>query len=41
MRAFVEMADRQMKELEDQKRQLQEAMDALRDLRDQTAADLK
>ncbi|TNF62936.1 MAG: MerR family DNA-binding transcriptional regulator [Rhodobacteraceae bacterium] len=40
MRAFVEMADRQMKELEDQKRQLQEAMDALRDLRDQTAAGL-
>jgi DNA-binding transcriptional MerR regulator len=40
MRAFVEMADRQMKELEDQKRQLQEAMDALQDLRDQTAAGL-
>jgi len=40
MRAFVDMADRQMKELEDQKRQLQEAMDALRDLRDQTAAGL-
>lgn len=40
MRAFVEMADRQMKELEDQQRQLQEAMDALRDLRDQTAAGL-
>lgn len=40
MRAFVEMADRQMQELEDQQRQLQEAMDALRDLRDQTAAGL-
>lgn len=40
MRAFVDMADRQMKELEDQKRQLQEAMDALQDLRDQTAAGL-
>ncbi len=40
MRAFVEMADRQMKELEEQKRQLQEAMDALQDLRNQTAAGL-
>ncbi len=40
MRAFVEMADRQMKELEDQKRQLQEAMDALQDLRNQTATGL-
>jgi DNA-binding transcriptional MerR regulator len=40
MRAFVDMADRQMKELEDQQRQLQEAMDALQDLRDQTAAGL-
>jgi len=40
MRAFVEMADRQMLALEDQKRQLQEAMDALQSLRDQTAAGL-
>lgn len=40
MRAFVEMADRQMKELEEQKRQLQEAMDALQRLRDETAANL-
>src|SRR6056297_4044131 len=40
MRAFVEMADRQMTELQEQKRQLQEAMDALQSLRDQTAAGL-
>lgn len=40
MRAFVEMADRQMLELKDQQRQLQEAMDALEALRDQTAAGL-
>ena len=40
MRLFVEMADRQMAELEEQKRQLQEAMDSLQELRDQTAAGL-
>ena len=40
MRLFVEMADRQMAELEEQKRQLQEAMDSPQELRDQTAAGL-
>ena len=40
MRVFVEMADRQMIELEEQKRQLQEAMDSLKALRDQTAKEL-
>lgn len=41
MRAFVEMADRQMLELQEQQRQLTEAMDALQSLRDQTAAGLR
>jgi len=41
MRAFVEMADRQMVELQEQQRQLTEAMDALRSLRDQTEAGLQ
>ena len=36
MRTFVEMADRQMRELEEQQRQLTEAMDSLKSLRDQT-----
>ena len=40
MRIFVEMADRQMLELQEQKRQLEEAMDALQSLRDQTAKEL-
>lgn len=40
MRAFIEMADRQMIELQEQKKQLQEAMDALQSLREQTAAGL-
>jgi DNA-binding transcriptional MerR regulator len=40
MRAFVDMADRQMIELEEQKRQLEEAMQALQTLRDQTAREL-
>ncbi|QBF31061.1 MerR family DNA-binding transcriptional regulator [Thalassococcus sp. S3] len=40
MRAFLEMADRQMLELLDQRAQLQEAMDELQKLRDQTAAGL-
>lgn len=40
MRTFVEMADRQMGELEEQQRQLVEAMEALQSLRDQTAKDL-
>lgn len=41
MRTFVEMADRQMGELEEQQRQLVEAMEALKSLRDQTAKDLE
>jgi len=36
MRAFVEMADRQMVELQSQQQQLQDAMDALADLRGTT-----
>ena len=40
MQAFVEMADRQMRELKHQREQLDEAMTELRDLRDQTAAGL-
>ncbi|WP_050927470.1 MerR family transcriptional regulator [Aestuariivita boseongensis] len=41
MRLFVEMASRQVRELEEQKRQLQEAIDSLVELRDQTAAGLE
>ncbi|WP_424984400.1 MerR family transcriptional regulator [Microbulbifer sp. S227A] len=37
MQAFVEMADRQMGELENQRAQLDEAMQELKDLRDETA----
>ena len=40
MRAFVEMADRQMKELEHQREQLDEAMAELKQLRDDTEAGL-
>lgn len=40
MQAFVEMADRQLKELQEQRRQLDEAMRELAELRDQTARDL-
>ncbi len=40
MRAFVEMADRQMRELTHQREQLDEAMAELSDLREQTAAGL-
>lgn len=40
MAAFVEMADRQMVELKQQRRQLDEAMQELQQLRDQTAAGL-
>ena len=40
MTAFVEMADRQMEELRKQRRQLDEAMDELQQLRDQTAGNL-
>lgn len=38
MQAFVEMADRQYAELEEQKRQLDVAMTELKTLRDETAA---
>ncbi|MEO9782058.1 MAG: MerR family DNA-binding transcriptional regulator [Sedimentitalea sp.] len=37
MQAFVEMADRQMSELESQRSQIDEAMQELKDLRDETA----
>lgn len=38
MQAFVDMADRQYGELQEQKRQLDEAMHELKTLRDETAA---
>ncbi|NOD35985.1 MULTISPECIES: MerR family DNA-binding transcriptional regulator [unclassified Ruegeria] len=41
MATFVEMADRQMSELEQQRQQLDEAMDELKRLRDQTAKSLE
>ncbi|MDA7964958.1 MerR family DNA-binding transcriptional regulator [Ruegeria sp.] len=41
MAAFIEMADRQMEELRQQRQQLDEAMDALQQLRDQTVGLLK
>ncbi|EEX10130.1 transcriptional regulator, MerR family [Ruegeria lacuscaerulensis ITI-1157] len=37
MKTFIEMADRQMEELRQQRQQLDEAMDELQSLRDQTA----
>lgn len=40
MRAWVELADRQMKELAEQRRQLDETMGELQRLRDETAASL-
>lgn len=40
MQAFVEMADRQMKELEAQREQLDEAMSELKWVRDKTAQSL-
>ena len=40
MRAWVEMADRQMAHLAEERRQLDEALDELRALRDQTAESL-
>lgn len=40
MRAFIDLADRQMKELEAQRSQLDEAMAELRRMRDETAAGL-
>lgn len=41
MATFIEMADRQMQELRQQRAQLDEAMDALQQLRDQTIKLLK
>ncbi|SDW60991.1 transcriptional regulator, MerR family [Ruegeria halocynthiae] len=41
MATFIEMADRQMEELRQQRSQLDEAMDALQQLRDQTVKLLK
>ena len=41
MRTFVDLADRQMAELEEQRQQLDETMAELRKLRDDTAASLK
>ncbi|MEC3862483.1 MerR family DNA-binding transcriptional regulator [Mesobacterium sp. TK19101] len=40
MRVWIEMADRQMEELREQRRQLDEAMDELQRLRDETAESL-
>lgn len=40
MRAFVEMADRQFADLEEQKAQLEQATHELKSLRDETAATL-
>ncbi|EPX84943.1 MerR family transcriptional regulator [Salipiger mucosus] len=40
MRAWIEMADRQLDELAEQRRQLDAAMDELKALRDETAATL-
>ena len=40
MQAWVELADRQMKELAEQRRQLDETMGELQRLRDETAASL-
>jgi DNA-binding transcriptional MerR regulator len=40
MRRFLDMADRQMAQLSEQKRQLEETMDELRQLRDDTAQTL-
>ncbi len=41
MRAFIEMADRQYAELEEQKSQLEEAMHELKSLRNETETALK
>lgn len=41
MRAFVEMADRQFAELQEQRGQLEQAMTELKSLRDETAGFLK
>ncbi|CUH45909.1 MULTISPECIES: MerR family transcriptional regulator [Ruegeria] len=41
MRAFVDVADKQIVELNQQKQQLDEAIDALTEMRDQTAKSLE
>ncbi|MFQ6551575.1 MerR family transcriptional regulator [Aestuariibius insulae] len=41
MRAFIELADRQLSELAEQKVQLEETMTELKDLRDETAQSLE
>ena len=41
MRAWVTLADRQLAELEDQRRQIEGVIDELRGLRDETARSLK
>lgn len=41
MRAWVELADRQLNELAEQREQLETAMSELKSLRDETAASLK
>lgn len=40
MRAWIELADRQLAELDEQRKQLDEAITELRDLRNQTASSL-
>ncbi|SMX29125.1 HTH-type transcriptional regulator HmrR [Pelagimonas phthalicica] len=40
MKAWIDMADGQMRELEEQRKQLDEAMDELRTLRNEVASDL-
>ncbi|MBO9467413.1 MerR family DNA-binding transcriptional regulator [Tropicibacter sp. R15_0] len=40
MKAWIDMADGQMRELEEQRKQLDEAMDELRALRNEVASDL-
>lgn len=40
MRTWIEMADRQLKELAEQRKQLDQAIDGLQKLRDETAASL-
>jgi len=40
MRSWIELADRQLAELAEQRRQIDEAMTELRQLRDETAANL-
>jgi hypothetical protein len=40
MRAWIELADRQLGELDEQRKQLDEAISELQKLRDETAASL-